>query len=146
MALHLIKLAVGIETVAHLRDRQRQRLLDASGDNGKPRLRILTRNMPKRGDEIVGQGGSLFWVIKGHILVRQAITAIEPVTDSESNRRCAIYLDTELVGVRSRRSRPFQGWRYLEADGAPADSSGSLDDENEAPPEMAADLREMGLL
>lgn len=146
MALHLIKLAVGIETVSHLRERQRQRLAEAAGNGQDPRLRILTRNMPRRGDEIVGEGGSLYWVVKGHILVRQAITAIEPVTNSESNRRCAIYLDTNLVGVRSRRSRPFQGWRYLEADRIPQDSSGSLDDENEAPPEMAADLREMGLL
>ena len=146
MALHLIKLAVGIESVSHLRERQRQRLAEAASNGQDPRLRILTRNMPRRGEEIVDQGGSLYWVVKGHILVRQAITAIEPVTNSESNRRCAIYLDTELVGVRSRRSRPFQGWRYLEADRAPPDSAGSLDDENEAPPEMAADLRDMGLL
>lgn len=146
MALHLIKLAVGIETVAHLRERQQQRLAEQSGNDQTPRLRILTRNMPKRGDEIVGHGGSLFWVVKGHILVRQTITGIEAVSESESNRRCAIYIDPTLVGVRSRRSRPFQGWRYLEPDRAPADSLGGLTDENEAPAEMAADLREMGLL
>ncbi|MFT5181259.1 MAG: hypothetical protein ACI8S3_001140 [Alphaproteobacteria bacterium] len=146
MALHIIKLAVGIETVAHLRERQQQRLAEQSVNGQKPRLRILTRNMPKRGDEIVGHGGSLFWVVKGHILVRQTITGIEPVADNESNRRCAIYLDPTLVGVRSRRSRPFQGWRYLEPDRAPVDASGGQDDENEAPPEMAAELRDMGLL
>lgn len=154
MALHLIKLAVGIDTVAHLRERQRQRLAAQAGNgagkghgNGEePRLRILTRNMPRRGDEIVGQGGSLFWVIKGHVLVRQAITGIEAVTSGEGNRRCAIYLDPSLIGVRSRRSRPFQGWRYLEADRAPVDAGGGLDDANEAPPEMAAELRDMGLL
>ncbi len=147
MALHLIKLAVGIDSVAHLRDRQRQRLAEQSGNGQNPRLRHLTRNMPRRADEIVGQGGSMFWVVKGHILVRQAITGIEPVTNGESKRRCAIYLDPNLIGVRSRRSRPFRGWRYLEADRAPVDASaGGLDDENEAPPEMAADLRDMGLL
>lgn len=147
MALHLIKLAVGIETVAHLRDRQRQRLAEQSVNGTEPRLRILTRNMPRRGDEIVGQGGSLFWVIKGHVLVRQAITGIEAVENGEGNRRCAIYLDPALIGVRSRRSRPFQGWRYLEADRAPVDArGGESGDENEAPPEMAAELRDMGLL
>lgn len=151
MALHLIKLAVGIDTVAHLRERQRQRLAEQSvngaGNGHKPRLRILTRNMPRRGDEIVGQGGSLFWVVKGHVLVRQTITGIEAVATGEGNRRCAIYLDPELVGVRSRRSRPFQGWRYLEADRAPVDAgTGGSDGENEAPPEMAAQLRDMGLL
>jgi len=69
------------------------------------------------------------------------------VASGEGNRRCAIYLEPTLIGVRSRRSRPFQGWRYLEADRAPADSgSGGTDAENEAPPEMAAELRELGLL
>lgn len=147
MALHLIKLAVGIDTVDHLRDRQRQRMAEQSGNGQQPRLRIFTRNMPRRADEIVGQDGSLFWVIKGHILVRQTITAIEPVTNGEGNRRCAIYLDPKLIGVHSRRSRPFQGWRYLEMDRAPVDSAGAgSDGENEAPPEMAAELRDMGLL
>lgn len=152
MALHLIKLAVGIDTVAHLRERQRQRLAaqagNGAGNGGEPRLRIMTRNMPRRGDEIVGQGGSLFWVVKGHVLVRQAITGIEAVAATgEGNRRCAIYLNPALIGVRSRRSRPFQGWRYLEADRAPVDAgTGGPEDENEAPPEMAAQLRDMGLL
>ncbi len=147
MALHLIKLAVGIDSVTHLRDRQKQRLAEQSGNGREPRLRILTRNMPRRADEIVGQGGSLYWVIKGHVLVRQEITAIEQVENGEDTRRCAIYLDPTLVGVRSRRSRPFQGWRYLEADRAPPDrAGGGLVDEGEAPPEMAAELRELGLL
>ena len=147
MALHLIKLAVGIDSVNHLRDRQRQRLAEQSGNGGDRRLRILTRNMPRRVDEIVDQGGSLFWVVKGHVLVRQTITAIEPAPNSEGRRRCAIYLDPNLVGVRSRRLRPFQGWRYLEADRVPVDlAGGRLDDENEAPPEMAAELRDLGLL
>ncbi len=147
MTVHLIKLAVGIETVAHLRERQRQRLAEQQVNGGQARLRILTRNMPRRVDEIVGQGGSLFWVIKGHILVRQAITGIETVANGEGNRRCAIYLEPTLIGVRSRRSRPFQGWRYLETDRAPADAvGGSFDEGDEAPPEMAAELRELGLI
>ena len=147
MALHLIKLAVGIDSVSHLRDRQRQRLAEQSGNGSDPRLRILTRNMPRRVDEIVAEGGSLFWVIKGHVLVRQTITAIEPAASNEGRRRCAIYLNPKLVGLRSRRSRPFQGWRYLEADRAPIDlAGGRLENENEAPPEMAAELRDMGLL
>ncbi len=147
MPLHLIKLAVGIDNVAHLRERQRQRIAEHSGNGREPRLRILTRNKPRRADEIVGQGGSLYWVIKGYVQVRQTITGIETVADGEGNRRCAIFLDPQLVPVRSRRSRPFQGWRYLEAERAPADASGGgPDDETEAPPEMAAELRELGLL
>ena len=90
MALHLIKLAVGIDTLDHLRERQRQRLAEQSGNGRKPRLRILTRNMPRRADEIVGQGGSLFWVIKGYVQVRQTVTGIEQVANGEGKRRCAI--------------------------------------------------------
>ena len=147
MALHLIKLAVGIESIDHLRARQAQRMAEQSGNGGAARLRILTRNRPRRTDEIVGQGGSLYWVIKGHVLVRQAITGIDTVANGEGNRRCAIYLDPTLVPVRSRRSRPFQGWRYLEADRATPDlTAAEAVNAHEAPPEMAAELREMGLL
>jgi len=146
MVLHLIKLAVGIESVAHLRERQRQRLAEQKGNGSKPRLRILTRNTPRRGDEILAGQGALYWVIKGHVLVRQPITAIEPATDSEGQPRCAIYLDERLIPVRSRRSRPFQGWRYLEGERAPPDAGGAAVDDDDAPPEMAAELRELGLL
>lgn len=147
MALHLIKLAVGIETIDHLRERQMQRLAEQRRSGQTPRLRILTRNLPRRAEEIVGAGGSLYWVIKGHVVVRQTITGIEPVTNGEGNRRCAIYLDPTLVAVRPRRSRPFQGWRYLEAERAPPDAGGVAPDfAEEAPPEMAAELRELGLI
>jgi hypothetical protein len=145
MALHLIKLAVGIDTVEHLQDRQALRLREARRGAGKGRLRILTRNMPRRADEVL-DGGSLYWVVRGQVCVRQAITAIEAVADDESGRRCAIYLDPALVRTASRRSRPFQGWRYYEADNAPRDLSGGAQYEDEPPPEMAAELRELGLI
>jgi hypothetical protein len=145
MALHLIKLAVGIETVEQLHDRQAGRIREAQCGSGEGRLRILTRNMPRRSGEVLA-GGSLYWVIKGQVCVRQSIIAIEAITEQEANRRCAIYLDTALVRTHLRRSRPFQGWRYFEADLAPPDLSGPYDPANEPPAEMAAELRELGLL
>lgn len=145
MTVHLVKLAVGIDTLEHLHTRQAQRLAEAQKSDLGGRLRILTRNMPRRADELV-DGGSLYWVIRGQICVRQSIIAVETVAENASGRRCAIYLDPDLVRTVSRRSRPFQGWRYFDPDGAPADLTGSAALEKEPPPEMAAELRELGLL
>lgn len=145
MALHLIKLAVGIDTVEHLHERQAQRLREARVSRDDDRLRILTRNMPRRADEVL-DGGSLYWVIRGQVCVRQTITGIESVAANESGRRCAIYLDPLLVRTVAKRSRPFQGWRYFEADNAPRDLFSSGDSESEPPAEMAAELRELGLI
>lgn len=145
MALHLIKLAVGIDTVEQLQQRQKARVRDLRRDNSAARLRILTRNMPRRADEVL-DGGSLYWVVRGQICVRQAITGIDTVAVNAEGRRCAIYLDPRLVRTATRRSRPFQGWRYFEADNAPPDLTGRQTSSHEPPPEMAAELRELGLI
>ena len=145
MALHLLKLAVGIDTVEQLQDRQAQRLREARCSEPQARLRILTRNMPRRAAELL-DGGSLYWVVRGQVCVRQAIIAIETVAAGENGRRCAIYLDPDLVRTASRRSRPFQGWRYFDGDNAPRDLSGRYRPADEPPPEMAAELRDLGLI
>lgn len=95
---------------------------------------------PKRAPEILG-GGSLYWVINGRFAVRQAITGLERVTDSEGIGRCRIDFDPELVAVDPIARRPFQGWRYLEADDAPKDLGvgGEADGINQT-------LAELGLL
>jgi hypothetical protein len=146
MSVHLVKLAVGIETIDHLRERQKQRYEESRADGAKPVLRILTRNTPRRADELLEDDGSLYWVVKGRILVRQRITAVEPATGRDGTPRCAIHLDRKLVRVEPRRSRPFQGWRYLEAENTPADLAPGRQAEREPPPEMAAELRELGLI
>lgn len=146
MAVHLLKLAVGIESVDHLRERQKQRIADNKAAGNGAVLRILTRNTPRRAEEILEEGGSLYWVVRGQILVRQKITKIEPATANDGTPRCAIHLDRKLVRLRPRRSRPFQGWRYLEPDAAPQDLPGGAEAESEPPPEMADELRELGLI
>jgi len=122
-ALHLLKLSVGSESVAdleawqrHLASRQR-----AAGMSANPRH--VTRMWPRREAELLA-GGSLYWVIKGLILVRQRILALEPVTDADGIRRCAIVLDPTLVKTETRPRKPFQGWRYLQASDAPPDLGG----------------------
>ena len=42
--------------------------------------------------------------------------------------------------------RIFQGWRYLEAKDAPVDILNEAEPGEAMPPEMAAELRELGLL
>jgi hypothetical protein len=78
-----------------------------------------TRAWPKRREEILA-GGSLYWVIKGVISVRQRIVAIDDVTDHHGHR-CGLYLDRKLVRTVPQPRRAFQGWRYLDPQDAPLD-------------------------
>lgn len=133
MALHLIKLCVGVDTLDELREWRAAR--DAAGH--KPV--VPTRQTPKRAAEIV-DGGSLYWVIKGQIMVRQAITGIR--TLEEGQQPCRIDLDPLLVPTYPQPRRAFQGWRYLDPKDAPADlPNGALGD---MPEELARQLRELG--
>lgn len=144
MALHLVKLCVGADSVACLRARQAARLagLRAAGESAV--LRHLTRHTPRRADEIAGSG-SLYWVIKGGIRARQRIVALEAVAGVGGDKRCAILLDPAVVETEHRRARPFQGWRYLDGRDAPPDRTGGYPTA-EMPAGMAAELRELGLL
>ncbi len=112
--LHMTKLAVGVRDIEHLRELQTERVLRT------PPLRHRTRNAPRRRAEIV-DGGSIYWVIAGAMVVRQRI--LEIIDDHwDDNTACAaLILDPHLVPVAGRPTKPFQGWRYLQADDAPAD-------------------------
>jgi len=143
MVLHLIKLAVGVDDVDHLAELQARRLAQARAENRAPVLRHVTRHAPRRGEELL-EGGSLYWVIRGWVRVRQRLVDLDPVV-GEGVRRCALVLDPVLVRTVPRAHRPFQGWRYLPEAKAPpdaADASGAAD----VPEHMAAELRELGLL
>jgi hypothetical protein len=140
MPLHLIKLSVGIETVDHLATVQARR----RADNGQNKLWHQTRQTPTRGDELL-DGGSIYWVIKGVLQVRQRIVGLETIRDSEGVRRCRIMLDSTLALTEHRRRRPFQGWRYLAAADAPRDL-GDSGENGDMPPELVSELRSLGLL
>lgn len=133
---HLLKLAAGCDGIAMLKAFQTERL-HAFGQ-----LFHLTRMVPKRADELA-DGGSIYWVIKGQIAARQRILSVETEQDEEGRARCRLILDPEVVEVEPRPARPFQGWRYLDAKDAPRDRRPS---ETEPPPEMAEELRRLGLL
>ena len=113
MSVNLIKLGVGINDVEHLQDVQRSRL-DAEIASGikNPYLQHVTRNTPKRAQELLNGQGSLYWVIKRKVRVRQRIVEFRQVEREDGKPACAFILHAELIRVRPRIFRPFQGWRY----------------------------------
>jgi hypothetical protein len=138
MALNILKLCVGVSEISELADWQDERL------RRHKRVYHVTRMVPKRRDEVL-DGGSIYWVIKGTILVRQRITDIETFTDEEGVGRCKLVFDPELVPVRPVPRRAFQGWRYLEGHDAPPDLVRRAANEDLSD-KMAAELAELGLL
>lgn len=113
--LHLVKLAVGVRDLPHLRALQAERAAR------EPPLRHRTRNAPRRAAEILA-GGSMFWVIAGALGARQRIVDIRDDHWDDGAPCAGLVLDPELVPVRWRRMKPFQGWRYLPDADAPADA------------------------
>ena len=145
MTLHLMKLCVGIENINELSNRQQQSA-NSGAHNKKKKLRHITRYKPKRAEEILN-GGSMFWVIRRLIQVRQTILGFEEVPRDDGKSACGIVLSPELVAVRTQRQRPFQGWRYFSVKDAPPDllqkNESGLD---ELPYEMSRELQELGLI
>jgi hypothetical protein len=142
--LHLIKLAVGAADPKEIKDWQKQRRAQRKAAGGPDAIFHFTRNTPRRGDEILG-GGSMYWVIKGVIRVRQRILGFEETT-REGEAACAIRLHSKLVPVVPQPMRAFQGWRYLEAADAPPDLDLAHADLARMPPKMLAELRALGLI
>jgi hypothetical protein len=144
MPLHLQKLCVGADSVEELEGWIAQGLADKKRQGLVVEQFHVTRMMPKKDIEIL-DGGSLYWIIKGQIQVRQSILELRAVKDGDGISRCAIVLEPTLVRVIPHPRRPFQGWRYLPADDAPKDLT-AMSDGGQLPPEMARELRELGLL
>ena len=142
--LHLVKMAVGIESVHHLHAVQKKRLKGNLDAGLGPLVQFVTRNRPKRFDEVLA-GGSMYWIIKGSIRVRQRVLGLDPVVDRDGRKACAIRFDPELVETEAQPYKPIQGWRYLEAEEAPPDRAGA-EDAGDLPPAMRAELRALGLL
>jgi hypothetical protein len=145
MALHMLKLCVGVDTVQELEDWIKVRLKEKRKKGEKPEHIHTTRMVPKRADEIV-DGGSLFWVIKGEILCREKLLAIRPFTDKDGIGRCRLVMDGKVHLVQPRPFRAFQGWRYLEAKDAPRDLDRAAPGARNMPEAMRRELRELGLL
>lgn len=143
MALNLIKLCVGCDSIEDLEGWISASAM-AARDAGVDYEQVATtRMMPKRREEL--EGGSLYWVIKGQIACRQHILELRPFTDGQGIGRTHIVLEPTVIALKPRRHRAFQGWRYLEAAAAPEDLAGGA--ETGAMPEaMKRELAELGLL
>ena len=89
--------------------------------------------------------GSLYWVVQGIIRCRQKLLGFDQEADGEGRKYCLFVLDPELVPVVPTQRGPFQGWRYLSPDAAPADLVKGADGELPSD-EMLKELRSLGLI
>jgi hypothetical protein len=145
MPLHLIKLAVGCDSVKELQGWVAERMQIAKR-KGLPRHHIhITRMTPKRDAEIL-EGGSLYWVIRGEIAAREKLIAIEPFRDRDGIGRCRLVIQPKVIAVSPRPMRPFQGWRYFEHGVAPPDLGKAAAGVAAMPEPLRRELRDLGLL
>ena len=144
MTIHLLRMAARVESVAKLKQLQAERLVQSAAEN-KSELYTYTRNIPKRMDELIDDG-SIYWVIKKYIKVRQRILGIERHTNEEGRAYCAIQIDPELKQVVARRQKAFQGWRYLKPEDIPIDLHSPHSKVTNLPSSLADELRELGLI
>lgn len=142
--MHMIKLCVGVATIEELESYRSERAHWWRADYGENVHVHRTRTMPKRKEEIEGQG-SIFWVIAGVVRCRQPILRLAAAVDAQGLGCCDIIMAPDLVRVTPRPKSAFQGWRYL----APADAPPDLDSagfHEEGSAELALELSRLGLI
>ena len=145
MALHLIKLCVGCDSVRELENWIRQKLKDKRRRGEKAEHIHRTRMVPKRADELT-DGGSLYWVIRGEVMCRQRIRAVRQFRDKDGIGRCGLVLEPKVVLIAPRPYRAFQGWRYLPLADAPPDLDRAAPGAAAMPEKLRRELRELGLM
>jgi hypothetical protein len=145
MALHLIKLCVGAESIRDLQEWIDERLAQKK----KKKLPVehihVTRMYPTRAEELL-DGGSLYWVIKGEIFARQRLLDIRETKGKDGIKRCGLVLDPKVIPVSPRPRGPFQGWRYFQAEDVPPDLTRQGKGMTKLPEDLRRELRELGLL
>src|SRR5579862_767070 len=145
MALNLIKLCVGADSVRDLEDWIKQKLKAKRKAGERAEHIHRTRMVPKRAAELT-DGGSLYWVIRGEVMCRQRIRDVRPFRDKDGIGRCGLVLDRKVVLVEPRPYRAFQGWRYLAAKDAPRDLDQAVKGAAAMPETLRRELRELGLM
>lgn len=145
MPLHIQKLCVGCDSVDDLRSWIVERMADKRRRGLVEEHIHTTRMAPKRVAELL-DGGSLYWVIKGAIQVRQPLIDLRSVTSADGIPRCDLVLAPEFTLVRPAPRRPFQGWRYLPDAEAPRDVALDEAEAPGLPPRLIEELRALGLL
>lgn len=110
-------------------------------EQGFEQFYTWTSRRPTRADEL--EGGSVFFV--GGPKRNQALFRMPFVEIEESGGGWAICMRPELIRVRQDFVGKVRGWRYLEDRDAPPDMQQNQI-ATDMPPEMQAELKEMGLL
>ena len=145
MALHLIKLCVGCDSIEDLREWVTERSLIAIAAGQEPHSSHVTRMVPKRRGELL-DGGSLYWVIKGQLSARQPLIDMIEFTDTDGIGRCRLVLGPKVIETMPQPKRPFQGWRYLDQKDAPRDLFENGQSAQDMPADLKRELAELGLL
>lgn len=143
VTVHLIKLCVGCDSIEDLAEWIEYRLDEARRAGRDPVHQHVTRMVPKRISDLL-DGGSLYWVIKGSVQVRQHLLGVQPFTDEGGIGRCRLVLEPRLTPTEWQPKRPFQGWRYLDPREAPRDLKESRGGDD-LPPALRAELAQLGL-
>lgn len=151
MTVHLVKLCVGVDSIAELVRYREEMAAKRRGRKQPLEDSHWTRSFPRRAAEVL-DGGSLYWVIRGQLCVRHRILRLDEVEDEVGKPYCAIVYDPMVIVTEPRPRRAFQGWRYLEAEDAPPDRpdqraalAHALAEEG-LPEALRTELRGLGLL
>ena len=134
MPLHLTKVAFGVASLDQFVARWQSR-------EGEPPYELGTRYLPKRWEEVAGQG-SLYWILKHQLIARSPIVGFGELPGG----RVAIRLDPRLVLVQARPKRAHQGWRYLDHGDAPVDLGAESEGIGALPPDLVGRLAELALI
>ncbi len=145
MALNLIKLCVGVDTVEQLQASIERRSMALIAEGKPVEMVHTTRMSPKRAGEIIGQG-SLYWVIKSRVQCRQEIIDLRNFKDNEGISRCHIVMKPNLILTAQQPKRPFQGWRYYKPEDAPRDLGAGESAVSDMPEELRKELATLGLI
>ena len=145
MALNLLKLCVGCDSVEDLEEWIAMRL-DERRRAGEPVEHFhTTRMIPTRAAELV-DGGSLYWVIKGSVQCRQRLLEIRPFVDGEGISRCHLMLEPVVVRTDWQPRRAIPGLALPEAERSAARSRRGPQGRRRDAVKLRQELTELGLL
>jgi len=148
MTIHLLRTCVGIESVSHLAEFQGE-YRGFTDLGGEKLVALYTRRTPTRANDLIN-GGSVYWIITRLIQARQEIVDVATIQDEDGQNICRILMLPEIMMVSPTPQRHIQGWRYLDPAKAPLDlglfNNAVAGDSMPPDPEMAAELRNLGLI
>jgi len=88
----------------------------------------------------------IYWIVKGFIIARNPLVALEFHEKGVGRGRCSIVCGMPMIPVLPRRHKGFQGWRYFRSSDAPLDMTRSQMEKGKVPPDLLNELSDLGLL